>query len=185
MPSTAAMPETVHLATDTGQNLLAAFGIVLLGLPVLIALCAYLFRRFAARNRSGAATRAGTLRDVAVLCATAALGTYLYGVLCYFRWENAWYTCLQQRYGYATPEGMAELEDTRDSLLPVGSVCRWSDGYTHDFVPAFVNPATAVLLVLAAVAAGAALGHAGTARRRAGRGDGVPVSRSEGPDRST
>ncbi|MGW7357284.1 hypothetical protein ACWGI0_11805 [Streptomyces sp. NPDC054802] len=46
-----------------------------------------------------------------------------------------------------------------DSLFPVSSVCRWFDGYTHDFVPAFVNPAIAGLLGLAVVAGGAALGR--------------------------
>jgi hypothetical protein len=162
MPSTAAIRDTVHLATDTGQNPVVLFGIVILGVLVLITLCVYLFPAFAARGRFCAPTTAGTLRDVAVMCVTVALGVYLFGVMCVIRLENEWYTCGPQRYGYSSTVDRPNLENMRDSLFPVSSVCRWSDGYAYDFVPAFVNPTVFTLLSLAAIAAiaaGAAVGH--------------------------
>ncbi|MEU0371357.1 hypothetical protein ABZ070_14050 [Streptomyces sp. NPDC006283] len=161
---------TVQLATDTGQNAVAAFGIVILGVLVLITLCAYLFPAFAARGRFGAPTLAGTLRDASLVCVSVALAIYLYGLLCYIRLENEWYTCAAQRYGYSSSVDRPNLERMQDSLFPVSSVCRWSDGYTYDFVPAFVNPAITALLFLAVIAAGAALGHAGARRDLAGQG---------------
>ncbi|MFF3288139.1 hypothetical protein [Streptomyces sp. NPDC003023] len=170
-------PGTVHLATDTGQNFLAVSGTLLLGLLVLSSLCAYLFPAFAARGRFAAPTRAGTLRDVALMCVAAAAAIHLFGVLCYIRLENQWYTCGPQRFGHSSSKDRPDLEYMQESLFPVRSVCRWSDGYTYDFVPAFVNPAIAALLVLAAVAAGVALGHAGTRRGRGTgeRGSSAPV----------
>lgn len=165
MSPTTAIPGTVQLATDTGQNSLAVFGIVILGLLVLITLCAYLFPSLVARGRLGGATRTGTLRDVALVCVAVAMAIQLFGLLCSVRLENEWYTCAQQRYGYSSPADGPNLENMRDSMFPVSSVCRWSDGYTHDFVPAFVNPSIAVLLVLAAVTgAGAAFARAGARR---------------------
>ncbi|MEW2634639.1 hypothetical protein AB0903_24100 [Streptomyces sp. NPDC048389] len=167
MPPTPAIPETVRLATDTGQNSLVLFGIVILGLLVLNTLCVYLFPAFAARRRFRAPTLAGTLRDVALMCVTVALAVYLFGVVCTIRLENEWYTCGPQRYGYSSSVDRPDLANMEDSLFPVSSVCRWSDGYTHDFVPAFVNPAIFTLLSLAAiaiVAATAAVAHAGARR---------------------
>ncbi|ALC21367.1 hypothetical protein ACH46N_21165 [Streptomyces pristinaespiralis] len=165
MSSTTATPGTVQLATDTGQNPLAVFSLVILGLLVLITLCAYLFPAFVARGRFSASSRAGTLRDVALACVAVALAIQLFGLMCAIRLENEWYTCAQQRYGYSSPVDRPDLGNMRDSLFPVSSVCRWSDGYTHDFVPAFVNPSIAVLLVLAAVTgAGAAFARAGARR---------------------
>ncbi|MGW0774381.1 hypothetical protein ACWD01_12180 [Streptomyces sp. NPDC002835] len=76
--------------------------------------------------------------------------------MCVIRLENAYYTCGPQRYGSSWPVGGPNLENMRDSLFPVSSVCRWSDGYAYDFVPAFVNPAIFTLLSLAA---GAAVRH--------------------------
>lgn len=174
MSSTTATPGTVQLATDTGQNPVALLGIVILGVLVLITLCVRLFSAFAARGRSGAPTLAGTLRDVALMCVTVALAIHLFGVLCSLRLENEWYTCGPQRYGYSSPVDGPELKDMEDSLFPVSSVCRWSDGYTYDFVPAFVNPSIAVLLVLAVLsvlAAGVAPGRA-RARRKRDTGEG-------------
>ncbi|MFJ8072652.1 hypothetical protein ACIQ7Q_01595 [Streptomyces sp. NPDC096176] len=161
--------DAVQLATDTGQHGMAAFGIVILGVLVLITLSAYLFPAFAARGRFGAPTLAGTLRDVSLVCVSVALAIYLYGLLCYIRLENEWYTCATQRYGYSSPVDGPNLERMQDSLFPVSSVCRWSDGHTYDFVPAFVNPAITVLLFVAVVLAGVALGHAGAKRDLAGR----------------
>ncbi|MEV4679459.1 hypothetical protein [Streptomyces kurssanovii] len=170
MSSITAIPGTVQLATDTGQNPLAVFGILILGLLVLITLCGYLFPAFVARGRLSASTPAGRLRDVALVCVAVALAIQLFGLLCSVRLENEWYTCAQQRYGYSSPADGPNLENMRDSLFPVSSVCRWSDGYTYDFVPAFVNPSIAVLLVLAALTgAGAAVVRAG-ARRDLGVG---------------
>lgn len=167
MSSTTAIPGTVQLATDTGQNSLAVLGLVLLGLLVLITLCVYLFPAFAARGRFGAPTLTGTLRDAALACVAVALAIQLFGLMCSVRLENEWYTCAQQRYGYSSPADRPNLENMRDSLFPVSSVCRWSDGYTHDFVPAFVNPSITVLLVLAAVTgASAAFARAGARRDR-------------------
>jgi hypothetical protein len=48
MFSTAAIRDTVHLATDTGQSSMALFGVVILGVLVLVTLCVYLFPAFAA-----------------------------------------------------------------------------------------------------------------------------------------
>ncbi|MFF3453051.1 hypothetical protein ACFYXH_01755 [Streptomyces sp. NPDC002730] len=162
-------PETVQLAADTGQNGVAALGMIVLGLLVLIMLCAYLFPTFIARRGFAAPTLAGTLRDIAVVCVTVALALYVYGLMCYIRLENESYTCATERYGYSSGNAGARLERMQDSLFPVGSTCRWSDGYTHDFVPAFVDPAITVLLSLAVIAAGVALGHAGAARDAARR----------------
>ncbi|UYQ66619.1 DUF6415 family natural product biosynthesis protein [Streptomyces peucetius] len=172
MSSTTAIPDAVHLATDTGQNSVVVFGIVILGLLVLITLCVYLFPAFAARGRFSAPTLAGTLRDVALVCVTVALAIYLFGLMCTVRLENEWYTCGPQRYGYSSPVDRPGLENMEDSLFPVSSVCRWSDGYAYDFVPAFVNPVVFTLLSLAAIgviAAGAALTHTGARRDLAAR----------------
>ncbi len=162
--SSSAAPDTVRLATDTGQNSLAALGIVLLGVLVLIALCAYLLPTFVTRRGFAAPTLAGTLRDGALVCVSLALALHVYGVVCSIRLENESYTCAVQRYGTATGNAGAGLERMQDSLFPVSSTCHWSDGYTYDFVPAFVNPAVTVLLVLAVIASGVALGHLGATR---------------------
>ncbi|MFF3685550.1 hypothetical protein [Streptomyces sp. NPDC002187] len=158
-------PGAVQLATDTGQNSLAALAIILCGMLMLITLCAYLLPAFVRRGRLRAPTLAATLRDAAIVCATSALAVHVYGLMCYVRLENEFHTCGQLR-----PAAPADFLGMDESLFPVSSVCRWSDGYTHDFVPAFVNPAIAVLLTLAVIAAGAALGHAGAGRDLARRG---------------
>lgn len=169
MRLTSTTTETVRLATDTGQNGMAALGLVVLGLLVLITLCAYLFPTFVARRGFAAPTLPGTLRDLAVVCVTVALALYVYGLMCFIRLENESYTCVTERYGNSSGNAGAHVERMRDSLFPVSSTCHWSDGYTHDFVPAFVNPAISVLLFLAVIAAGVALGHAGAARDLARR----------------
>ena len=170
MRLTSTAPETVRLATDTGQNGVAVLGIIVLGLLVLITLCAYLFPTFIARRGFAAPTLPGTLRDVAVVCVTVALALHVYGLMCCIRLENESYTCATERYGNSSGIARANLERMQDSLFPASSTCNWSDGYTHDFVPAFVNPAIAVLLFLAVIAAGVAIGHAGAARDLARRG---------------
>lgn len=169
MRLTSTAPETVLLATDTGQNGVAVLGIIVLGLLVLIMLCAYLFPTFIARRGFAAPTLPGTLRDMAVVCVTVALSLYVYGLMCYIRLENESYTCVTERYGNSSGNAGARLERMQDSLFPVSSACHWSDGYTHDFVPAFVNPAITVLLSLAVIAAGVALGRAGAVRDLARR----------------
>ncbi|MEU0392882.1 hypothetical protein ABZ208_08940 [Streptomyces sp. NPDC006208] len=158
-------PGPVQLATDTGQNSLVALAVILCGMLTLIALCAYLLPRIIRRGSFRAPTLAATLRDAAIVCATLALAVHVYGLMCYLRLENEFYTCGPLRR--AAPADFLGMDE---SLVPVSSVCRWSDGYTHDFVPAFVNPAIATLLALAVIAAGAALGRAGVGRDLARRG---------------
>ncbi|MGW7363078.1 hypothetical protein ACWGI8_06500 [Streptomyces sp. NPDC054841] len=117
-----------------------------------------------ARRGLRAPTTAGTFRDVAVLCATVALALYVYGVMCYLRSGTASYTCMLERYGASGISGTPPLESNHDSLIPVSSTCTWSDGYTLDFLPFFVTPVAAVLLVIAVCSVGLALGYAGAVR---------------------
>lgn len=160
--------ESVQLATETGQNFATAGMIVLLGLIVLTVLCVYLFSTAIARGRRRPSTPGGMFRDAAVLCATVALALYVYGVMCYLRLESAYHTCMLERYGSPGTAGTPAFETNEDSLLPVSSTCTWSDGYTLDFVPAFVNPAIALLLA-AALASGVVAGRAVLSERNPAR----------------
>ncbi|MFI1398920.1 hypothetical protein [Streptomyces sp. NPDC020681] len=154
---TAALSPAVRLATDTGQNPVSML-IVIVAVPALLGLGAYLLPPFVTRRS------AVTWRDVAVLCGTAALAVYAYGVLCCLRLESAYHACMIERYGRPEMPGTPPLTSNHDSLIPVSSTCTWADGRTLDFVPWVVNPAVVVLL-LAAVASGAV-----AVRRRAEAG---------------
>ncbi|MER7661315.1 hypothetical protein [Streptomyces sp. NPDC096193] len=157
------------LATDTGQNLPATALVVVLGVIALFPLCGHLVTTVIARRGLRAPTGPGTARTVALWCLTLALGLYVYGVLCCVRLENAYHACMLERYGRPGLSGGPALVSNHDSLFPVASTCTWSDGYTLDVVPFFVNPLTAVLVCGAVVTWAGAKGGPGA---RGGRGRG-------------
>lgn len=160
-----------ELATDTGQNILVLGGMTLLGLIILMVLCVYLFASVLSRGSLRAPTEAGSWREASVACVTVALALYVYGVLCVLRLENAYHTCTLERFGDPNGSGSLSvtLTDSEDSLVPVGSVCEWTDGYTLDFVPWFVNPAIGVLLAAAVGSAVLAVMHREDATADEGR----------------
>lgn len=158
--SAGADSRSYELATETGQHSLLLVAMALLGLIILMVLCVYLFASVLSRGSLRAPTEAGTWRDASVACVTVALALYVYGVLCVLRLENAYHTCSLERFGRPDGHGPSPtLTVAEDSLVPVGSVCEWSDGYTLDFVPWFVNPAIGVLLVAAVGSAVLAVMH--------------------------
>ena len=115
-------------------------------------------------QRRRQATLATRWRDTSLLFATAALALYTFGCL-----------DIAFRYGGEGGESCVTGEDVvkgvrlakvDGDLVPLQVVCHLTDGRTFDLiVPAFLNPAVAVLLLLA-LGAGIASALAYRAKRR-------------------
>ncbi|GII33855.1 hypothetical protein [Planotetraspora mira] len=152
------MPQ--YLAIGTGQPLLW-YGVLLLAASVttvtlFVALCV------SARRGLQRTARPPTWgwSVLSRLLLTAASALCVVGLLSVFRLESAYATCSYERTGDYNPMGGPRFVASDDSLLPLGSTCRWDDGYTLDLVPSYANPGIVVSL------AGAALFSAAARRQR-------------------
>lgn len=152
------------IATDTGQGPLHWL-LLLAGPPAVLALSTPV-ARLARRGRRGDRGSAWAAGAFALLAAAAAC--YTVGLFTVLRLESAYHTCTQERFHFPDGAGIPRLTDAEDSLLPLGSVCAWEDGTVLDRVPAFVNPALALLTAAAAVCAALALHRGRRARGAAG-----------------
>ncbi|MGE7435105.1 hypothetical protein [Kitasatospora sp. NPDC001175] len=137
------------LAEETGQSpgltLLTALFLAAAAAALLVHLCAAVARRGSLR----AATPTSSWREAAVSCLATAAVLYAFGLLKgYRRVEDEARVCGLARYGDPAESDVLP----KDSLLPLSSSCTWSDGYSIEFVPSFVNPGLALSLAGAAVA---------------------------------
>ncbi|MCD7445280.1 hypothetical protein K4B79_44760 [Streptomyces lincolnensis] len=125
--------------------------ILIAGAPALLGLLAYLGACLAPR-RLRAHRPATALRDTGLLCAAAALAVYLWGCLhvVFLERQEIGNRCAQVAGG-------VRVAGFHGDFVPLRLVCRTDDGRDLTVViPAYVNPSTAVLLLLALACAGAA-----------------------------
>ncbi|WP_327687300.1 hypothetical protein [Streptomyces sp. NBC_00467] len=128
-----------------GHNFAALFSILVAGAATTLGLTVYLCSRFTrpARQRY---TPLAAWRDVSLATTAVALAVYLWGCLhvLFLEDQEQGEECERQR-----PEGPT-LVGRRGDFIPLRLVCEASDGRDYSvIIPDYINPAVAVLLLLA------------------------------------
>ncbi|MFC5147665.1 hypothetical protein [Streptomyces aureoversilis] len=135
-------------ASDPWQehNFAALLAILIAGTATLLGLAGYLCSRLTRQARRGC-TPVRLWRDLSLLTAAVALAVYLWGCLHLLFLEDQE---LAERCERQRPAGTPTLVGRRGDFIPLRLVCEASNGHDYSVViPGYINPAVALLLLLA------------------------------------